>query len=39
MWARPGQLLRRGIIGMNRRNIRYIGRYNSRRLYPWWMTS
>lgn len=34
MWARPGQLLRRGIIGMNRRNIRYIGRYNSRRLYP-----
>ncbi|MBW6391846.1 alpha-L-glutamate ligase-like protein [Billgrantia antri] len=34
MWARPSQLLRRGIIGMNRRNIRYIGRYNSRRLYP-----
>ncbi|PMR75625.1 alpha-L-glutamate ligase-like protein [Billgrantia endophytica] len=34
MWARPSQLFRRGIIGMNRRNIRYIGRYNSRRLYP-----
>jgi alpha-L-glutamate ligase-like protein len=34
MWARPSQLLRRGIIGMNRRNIRYIGRYNDRRLYP-----
>ncbi|MCE8024726.1 MULTISPECIES: alpha-L-glutamate ligase-like protein [Halomonadaceae] len=34
MWARPKQLKLRGIIGMNRRNIRYIGRYNSRRLYP-----
>ncbi|MBA2777407.1 alpha-L-glutamate ligase-like protein [Billgrantia kenyensis] len=34
MWALPGQLSRRGIIGMNRRNIRYIGRYNNRRLYP-----
>ena len=34
MWARPSQLFRRGIIGMNRRNIRYIGRYNDRRLYP-----
>ncbi|RDB43323.1 alpha-L-glutamate ligase-like protein [Halomonas sp. DQ26W] len=34
MWASPSQLLRHGIIGMNRRNIRYIGRYNDRRLYP-----
>ncbi|MCG6657126.1 alpha-L-glutamate ligase-like protein [Halomonas campisalis] len=34
MWARPSQLFSRGIIGMNRRNIRYIGRYNDRRLYP-----
>ncbi|HLS69089.1 MAG TPA: alpha-L-glutamate ligase-like protein [Kiloniellales bacterium] len=33
-WARPGQLRGKGIIGMNRRNIRYIGRYNDRRLYP-----
>jgi len=24
----------RGVIGMNRRNIHYIGRYNNRRLYP-----
>lgn len=34
MWVWPSQLQRRGIIGMNRRNIRYIGRYNNRRLYP-----
>ncbi|MCC5883676.1 MAG: alpha-L-glutamate ligase-like protein [Halomonas sp.] len=34
MWAWPSQLSSRGIIGMNRRNIRYIGRYNNRRLYP-----
>ncbi|SDJ77754.1 alpha-L-glutamate ligase-like protein [Billgrantia gudaonensis] len=34
MWAWPKQLKSRGIIGMNRRNIRYIGRYNDRRLYP-----
>ena len=34
MWVWPSQLQRRGIIGMNRRNIRYIGRYNRRRLYP-----
>ncbi|MFW6345971.1 MAG: alpha-L-glutamate ligase-like protein [Halomonas sp.] len=33
-WTTPGKLRARGIIGMNRRNIRYIGRYNSRRLYP-----
>ncbi|MGC3872303.1 alpha-L-glutamate ligase-like protein [Halomonas sp. GXIMD04776] len=34
MWATPSQLKTKGIIGMNRRNIRYIGRYNDRRLYP-----
>ncbi|MGQ4879857.1 alpha-L-glutamate ligase-like protein [Billgrantia sp. LNSP4103-1] len=34
MWVWPSQLRNRGIIGMNRRNIRYIGRYNKRRLYP-----
>ncbi|QJQ96641.1 MULTISPECIES: alpha-L-glutamate ligase-like protein [Halomonadaceae] len=34
MWTTPGKLRAKGIIGMNRRNIRYIGRYNSRRLYP-----
>ncbi|WP_192037034.1 alpha-L-glutamate ligase-like protein [Halomonas sp. YLGW01] len=34
MWTTPGKLSAKGIIGMNRRNIRYIGRYNSRRLYP-----
>ncbi|MBB3330462.1 alpha-L-glutamate ligase-like protein [Halomonas campaniensis] len=34
MWTSPGKLRDKGIIGMNRRNIRYIGRYNNRRLYP-----
>src|SRR5690554_4891766 len=34
MWTTPGRLKAKGIIGMNRRNIRYIGRYNDRRLYP-----
>ncbi|WP_197038366.1 alpha-L-glutamate ligase-like protein [Billgrantia saliphila] len=34
MWVWPSQLRQRGIIGMNRRNIRYIGRYNRRHLYP-----
>lgn len=34
MWAMPSKLKSKGIIGMNRRNIRYIGRYNDRRLYP-----
>ena len=33
-WTSPGKLRLKGIIGMNRRNIRYIGRYNNRRLYP-----
>ncbi|APX93076.1 alpha-L-glutamate ligase-like protein [Halomonas sp. 1513] len=34
MWTTPGRLKSKGIVGMNRRNIRYIGRYNDRRLYP-----
>lgn len=34
MWASPAKLKIKGIVGMNRRNIRYIGRYNDRRLYP-----
>ncbi len=33
-WTSPGKLRSKGIIGMNRRNIRYIGRYNNRRLFP-----
>lgn len=33
-WTSPGKLGLKGIVGMNRRNIRYIGRYNDRRLYP-----
>lgn len=33
-WTWPTRLQDKGIIGMNRRNIRYIGRYNSRKLYP-----
>ncbi|WP_163648642.1 alpha-L-glutamate ligase-like protein [Modicisalibacter sp. 'Wilcox'] len=34
MWAPPSRLRASGVIGMNRRNIRYIGRYNDRRHYP-----
>ena len=33
-WTWPARLREKGIIGMNRRNIRYISRYNNRRLYP-----
>ena len=33
-WTWPTRLRDKGIIGMNRRNIRYIGRYNARHLYP-----
>ncbi len=33
-WATPSQLRRQGILGMNSRNIDYIGRGNDRRLYP-----
>lgn len=32
--ASPSRLGRAGIVGMNRRNVILIGRYNSRRLYP-----
>ena len=31
-WTWPTRLRDKGIVGMNRRNIRYIGRYNARRL-------
>lgn len=34
MWGIAGALRARGVIGMNQRNSRYIGRYNDRRLYP-----
>lgn len=34
MLARPAALKRRGLLGMNRRNVAYIARYNERRLYP-----
>ncbi|SCX75118.1 alpha-L-glutamate ligase-like protein [Thiohalorhabdus denitrificans] len=34
MLVRPRRLLARGVIGMNRRNVHYVGRYNDRRLYP-----
>ncbi|WP_341503522.1 alpha-L-glutamate ligase-like protein [Gallaecimonas sp. GXIMD4217] len=34
MWASPFSLSRAGILGMNRRNVAYIGRYNDRSLYP-----
>ncbi|MFW6093510.1 MAG: alpha-L-glutamate ligase-like protein [Pseudomonadota bacterium] len=33
-WISPFALARRGILGMNRRNISYIGRYNPRSRYP-----
>lgn len=33
-YAKPSQLKARGIMGMNQRNISYVGRYNDRRLYP-----
>lgn len=32
-WISPGMLKRAGILGMNRRNVSYIGPYNPRRLY------
>jgi len=34
MFILPWRLSERGILGMNRRNISYISRYNPRRLYP-----
>lgn len=33
-WISPSALSARGMLGMNRRNIDYIGRYNRRELYP-----
>ncbi|MEE4282805.1 MAG: sugar-transfer associated ATP-grasp domain-containing protein, partial [Pseudomonadales bacterium] len=33
-WISPFELKRRGILGMNRRNISYISRYNNRRQFP-----
>lgn len=30
----PWQLARKGILGMNQRNVNYIGRYNPRHLFP-----
>lgn len=34
MWCFPGELRRVGILGMNRRNVSYIARYNQRRRFP-----
>src|SRR5690554_3302739 len=34
MFVTPWKLNQRGILGMNRRNIEYISRYNQRRLFP-----
>lgn len=33
-WVSPLKLHRTGLLGMNRRNLDYIARYNDRRLYP-----
>lgn len=33
-WIRPRDLAQRGILGMNRRNVGYIGQYNARERYP-----
>lgn len=34
MWIKPAALRRQGMLGMNRRNLEFIGRYNSRDQYP-----
>lgn len=34
MLVSPAALRKRGLLGMNRRNVAYIARYNERRLYP-----
>ena len=34
MWIKPAALRRQGMLGMNRRNLEFIGRYNSRASYP-----
>ncbi len=33
-WIKPWDLAKRGVLGMNRRNIAYITRYNPRERYP-----
>ena len=33
-WISPFSLKRKGILGMNRRNVAYISRYNDRRQFP-----
>lgn len=33
-YANPIAMYRQGIMGMNQRNVNYIGRYNKRKLYP-----
>ena len=33
-YANPLDLMHFGIMGMNQRNVNYIGRYNKRKLYP-----
>ena len=32
--AKPLELRSQGVMGMNQRNVAYIGRYNDRKLYP-----
>ncbi len=34
IYANPLEMARDGIMGMNQRNVNYIGRYNKRKLYP-----
>ena len=33
-WAKPSKLRLHGLLGMNKRNVSYISKYNPRRLYP-----
>ena len=33
-WIQPGKLKKIGVLGMNRRNVAYISRYNDRSHYP-----
>ena len=33
-YTNPVNLVKMGIMGMNQRNVNYIGRYNKRKLYP-----
>ena len=33
-WTTPSKLRRQGILGMNSRNVDFIGRSNDRHLYP-----